>query len=298
MSASSFVITTPPQFDFRQTVPSHGWIMLAPFQWGAASGWLRYVYESAAGDVLRLSMTAVSGGLQVHTPDVPEIDSALRAELTTAVKRMLNMAWDLRPFYAAMRKHNGYAWLKTERQGRLLISPSLWEDLAKVLLTTNCSWANTVAWSGRLCQLGAPHPTSKGTSAFPTPQHIAQMEFAELADALRAGYRNAYLHELAKTIANGEVDLSAWLELDSDAFCAAVKSLKGFGDYAARTLACMYGHFDQIAVDSSVRAMYATLHKHGEKADAKEITTHYRRFGEWSGLVLWLDNKRYWSARD
>ncbi|MCY4145396.1 MAG: hypothetical protein OXE95_07530 [Chloroflexi bacterium] len=54
MNGSSFVIETPPQFDFLQTVLSHGWVMLAPFRWAAARGRLSYVYQSEAGAVLRL----------------------------------------------------------------------------------------------------------------------------------------------------------------------------------------------------------------------------------------------------
>ena len=298
MTSASFVIPTAPQFDFLNTVLSHGWLMLAPFSWEAESGTLQYVYQSAAGDVQRLRMSEAADGVRVDLPDCPLLDAPLEAELTAAVKRMLNIACDLSAFYCAMRAHPGYDWLEKERQGRILIGPSLWEDLAKVLLTTNCNWAQTVNMSGRLCQLGAAHPTIAGVNAFPTPQRIAELDFDELAEAIRAGYRNAYLHELAQKIVSGEVDLVAWLRLDSDAFYQAVKSLKGFGDYAAGTVARMVGHFDKVAIDTACHAMFAALHNGGVKGDAQAIKTHYATFGEWRGLVLWMDIMRSYSRAD
>ena len=53
MSEAGFVIPTAAQFDFKQTVPSHGWLMLAPFRWDGASNTLHYVYQTAAGEVRR-----------------------------------------------------------------------------------------------------------------------------------------------------------------------------------------------------------------------------------------------------
>ena len=298
MTDAAFVIPTPPQFDFHQTVQSHGWLMLAPFTWDAEGGALQYVYQSAAGDVQQLRMSAAEGGVRVDLPDCPALNPSLETELTAAVTRMLNLDWDLSAFYAAMRAHEGYDWLEQERQGRILICPSLWEDLAKVLLTTNNSWAQTVHMSRRLCQLGAAHPTIEGCHAFPKPERVAAMDFAEMAETVRAGYRNAYLHELAGKIASGEVDLDAWLALGSDALYQAVKSLKGFGDYAAGTIVRMVGHFDKIAIDTACHAMYAELHNGGVKGSEKDIKTHYEIFGEWRGLVLWMDIMRYYSAAE
>ena len=42
---------------------------------------------------------------------------------------MLSLEWDLSAFYHAMRAHAGYEWLEAERRGRILVCPSLWEDL-------------------------------------------------------------------------------------------------------------------------------------------------------------------------
>ena len=292
MSETGFVIPTAPQFSFERTVHSHGWLMLPPFSWDDESGTLGYVYQLAAGDAQRLRIRDAKDGIRVDAPDSPRLTSVARSEIAAAVRRMLNVDWDLSQFYAAMAAHKGYQWLEAERRGRILIAPSMWEDLAKVLLTTNCSWAQTVNMCRQLCQLGAPHPTFEDSRAFPTAERIAAMAFTEFAEQVRAGYRSAYLYELAQTIADGRIDLDAWLALDSDAMYKAVKSLKGLGDYAAGTLARMYGHFDKIAIDTACLTMFAELHNGGEKGSAADIRAHYARFGRWRGLVMWMDIMR------
>ena len=289
----SFVIPTSEQFDFRRTVLSHGWLMLPPFSWDEESGSLSYVYQSAAGAILRLLMREADGDVVVALPDCRGLTVELEADLRAAVTHMLNINWDLSAFYAGMKAHAGYDWLEAERRGRILISPSLWEDLAKVLLTTNCSWSQTANMCGQLCQLGAAHPTLEGCHAFPPAERIAEMEFDRFADRVRAGYRSAYLHELATKIADGEVIPDDWLELDSTSMFQAVKSLKGFGDYAAGTVVRMYGHFDKIAIDTACHAMFAERHNSGVKGSNNEIKAHYARFGSWAGLVMWMDIMRH-----
>ena len=292
MTAPSFVIETAPQFDFRATVFSHGWYMLAPFSWDEGTATLSTIYRTKAGPVRCLALSAAGSGLQVALPDSPALETDLRAELESLARRMLSLDWDLRPFYAAMRGFAGYDWLEAEKRGRILVGADLWEDLAKVLLTTNTTWAQTVQCCARLCQLGTPHPSLPDRHAFPDAGQIAALDFAAFADTLRAGYRNAYLYELAGRIAGGELDLDAWLRLDSENLYAAVKSLKGFGDYAAGTIARMAGHFDKIAIDSACRDMYALLHNNGVKGDDADIARHYAAFGRWRGLVMWMDIMR------
>ena len=169
---------------------------------------------------------------------------------------------------------------------------SIWEDLVKVLLTTNTTWAQTIQTSQRLCNLGTPHPTLADTYAFPTAHQIASLDFESLAEQLRAGYRTAYLYELANQIASGQLDVESWRAFDSDTLYKQVKSLKGYGDYAAGTMVRMLGHFDKLAIDSACRDMYARLHNNGEKGDDKAIKAQYEAFGVWKGLIMWMNIMR------
>ena len=296
MTATAFIVKAAPQFDFRQTVFSHGWYMLAPFSWDEERAVLATIYKTTAGSVLCLELSAAESGVRVAVPESDTPVADLRDEIETLVRRMLSLDQDLCPFYAAMRGFDGYGWLEAQRRGRILVSASLWEDLAKVLLTTNTSWAQTVQMCARLCQLGTPHPLHSCRHAFPSAGQITALDFDAFASTLRAGYRNAYLYELAGRVASGEVDLDSWLRLDSDGLYAAVKSLKGFGDYAAGTIARLTGHFDKIAIDSACRDMVAKLHNGGARGSDAIIRRHYAAFGRWQGLVMWMDILRYYAV--
>jgi len=266
--------------------------MLAPFDLDRDTMTLHYTLAMPAGDVLRLALAMQDGQLQVNVPDRDTLSNAEAKYIYDAVRIMLNLDWDLQPFYLAMTEFDGYGWLEREHKGRILISPTVWEDLAKVLFTTNTSWAQTVQMSERLCALGNPHPTLPEVYAFPTAQVVADMDFEVLSDQLRAGYRTAYLHDLAQKIADSTIDVESWRRLEGDDLYKQVKSLKGFGDYSAGTMVRMLGHFDKLAIDSACRDMYASLHNNGEKGKDKDIKAHYAIFGNWKGLVMWMDIMR------
>jgi len=285
-------IPVSTQFDFEQTVLSHGWYMLAPYTLDRDTMTLQSIYQAQSGDVLQLSMRQIGTQVQVNVADTDALSTALHDDIAHAVKTMLNIDWDLGAFYQAMRGFEGYDWLEKERKGRILIAPTIWEDLAKVLFTTNTTWAQTIQMSQRLCQLGTPHPTISDAFAFPTPHKIAELNFDTLAEHLRAGYRTAYLHELAVQIASGQLEVESWRMLDSDTLYKQVKSLKGYGDYTAGTMVRMLGHFDKLATDSACREMYATLHNNGVKGDDKAIKAQYEAFGQWKGLVMWMNIMR------
>lgn len=289
---AQLVIPTTEQFNFERTVLSHGWYMLAPFHLQRDEMILHYTYQAKSGDILRLGVSADDTTIHVVIPEYERISDALSSEIEAVVSRILNVDWDLGEFYQAMQNFDGYDWLEHEQRGRILIAPTLWEDLAKVLFTTNTTWAQTIQMSERLCQLGTPHTIYADCYAFPTAQMIAQIDFDTLANHLRAGYRTAYLYDVAQSIATGEVDIEAWRDLDGQTLNKRIKSIKGYGDYSAGTILRMLGHFDKLAIDSACREMYAKLHNKGEKGTDADIKAHYAQFGRWQGLVMWMNIMR------
>ena len=85
--------------------------------------------------------------------------------------------------------------------GRLLRSPTVYEDLVKTICTTNCSWALTKKMTANLVEkLG--EKTSDGKSAFPTAQRMANVSAEFYKTEIRAGYRSAYFAELAEKTAS------------------------------------------------------------------------------------------------
>ena len=66
-------------------------------------------------------------------------DGAPAAELAGTIRHMLRMDDDLSPFYARGAEDPELAWA-AEGAGRMLRSPTVFEDVVKTICTTNCTW--------------------------------------------------------------------------------------------------------------------------------------------------------------
>jgi 3-methyladenine DNA glycosylase/8-oxoguanine DNA glycosylase len=276
------VLATPKFFHFHHTITSHGWYQLAPFTYDASQGFLTRVHQLSDGVAVRVQMSASVDGLQVVS-DI-SLTPVQTNELHEAVARMLCFDWDIDALYSALEAYPPYAWVAQEWHGRLLVAPTIWEDMAKVLLTTNTTWSQTIAMVKRVCALGQ---ACSADFAFPTPQQIARLSLSEFAEVAKIGYRAESLYGLAQAICGG-LDVESWRSLSSEALYKNIRAQKGFGDYATSTLLRHLGHFDRIAIDSVCRATYKRVTQRSEAPD-KDIREHYAQFANWQGMVMWLD---------
>jgi N-glycosylase/DNA lyase len=177
----------------------------------------------------------------------------------------------------------------------LLRAPTVFEDLVKMICTTNCSWALTEKMvSGLVDELG--RESDAGRKSFPTAEAMAGVSEKFYRDRVRAGYRSPYLKELAQRVASGELDVESWLKIDlsHDQFMKELKRVKGVGNYAAENLLKLLGRYDGLALDSWTRAQFAKTRNNGRAASDKKIARFYSRFNSWRGLVLWCDMTRHW----
>lgn len=299
MSRRRFRVATPADFRFRTTLYSHGWVQLRPFRHDAELTRLERTHRLADGAVVHLTVTAGDDEVLEVAVDGADLTATRQRELAAAVGRVVHLDLDLAPFYERLRGEERYAWVERAGAGRLLRCPTVWEDLAKTLLTTNTTWGGTRKMVERLTALGEPHGDGEH-HAFPEPERIAALAADELDAHLRAGYRSPYLHALAADIAAGDLDVESWAdpELGSRELYERVTALQGFGPYAAGNVLKLLGHYDELALDSSARAMFARQFRDGEKAADEEIEAHYAPYGQWRGLVLWMDMIREWFHED
>jgi 3-methyladenine DNA glycosylase/8-oxoguanine DNA glycosylase len=291
---TTLTLPTPPEFRFWPTVVSHGWCDLPPYQCDESTYTFTRIHQLSDGRVIRLVLRDAEcqmGSLTVHVEGVRgKLSARLTAEIQQVVRRALEMDRDLTPFYALLRPHPRYSWVEVIGAGRMLSAPTVWEDLAKTLLTTNTTWRMTVQMVTRLNSLG--DSDAHGGQAFPTPERIAALTPESLDQHIRAGYRSPYLHQLATRIATGDLEVESWRDaaLPTAEVHARITALKGFGDYAAGNMLRLLGHFDRLATDSVCRAVYRDQINDGvEAAHDKEIAAYYERFGGWRGLVQWMD---------
>jgi N-glycosylase/DNA lyase len=177
----------------------------------------------------------------------------------------------------------------------LLRSPTVFEDLVKMICTTNCSWALTDKMVNALVDaLG--RDVGRGSRSFPSPEVMAEMPEKFYRDEVRAGYRAPYLKELAERVAAGDIEPESWLVsgVSTEELKKEIKRVKGVGDYAAENMLKLVGRYDGLGLDSWVRAKFARMHNGSRKTDDKKIARYYGRYGEWRGLALWCDMTRDW----
>jgi N-glycosylase/DNA lyase len=188
-----------------------------------------------------------------------------------------------------------FAWIGVQGAGRMLRSPTVFEDVVKMICTTNCSWALTLKMvTGIVQNLG--QETKDGRRSFPSARAMADAPLSFYVDIARAGYRAPYLKEFAERVASGELDVEAWLtsSVPTVDLIKQMKQIKGVGDYAAENLLKLIGRYDGLALDSWTRAKFFQVRNAGKKASDKKISRYYARFREWRGLALWCDLTRDW----
>ncbi len=286
-------IKTPPNFNFHRTVLSHGWCALLPFELDKEKWKLVRVLDRGQTKPITIEITATRTGLTINTSRT--VGKRAAESIVRDVRHMFRLDDDLTQFYAAMAADSDFAWITDQGAGRLLRSPTVFEDLVKMICTTNCSWALTEKMVTALVnELG--EESDDGRKSFPTAETMAKQTAAFYRDKVRAGYRAPYFSELAQRVASGELDVEGWLKLDlpHDSFMKEMKRVKGVGNYAAENLLKLVGRYDGLALDSWTRAQFAQLRNHGRAASDKKILRFYARFNSWRGLALWCDMTRHW----
>lgn len=268
-------IPTPAGFSFQATVTAHGWRRLLPFGWNEDTQTLTRAEDFGIGRAVEMEIKAVDGAVVVETDGVCDAD-----DLGARVRRMLQMDLPLEQFHAYCCTVPTLASIAEGGQGRMLRSPTLWEDAIKVIATTNTTWAQTISMSARL--VGAFGTAGR---TFPTPAQIAAVPLNEFAAAARMGYRAAYVHAIASAIAAGDLDLEAW---QAGAVTAAdlrkrLLGLPGIGPYGAACLMLYLGKPGQVNCDSVARALLSA--ELGRTVTDKEVHLFFEAHGDWRGLV-------------
>ena len=286
-------IPTPRNFSFRRTVASHGWYQLPPFALDTKTWQLSRVIDLGTKPPVTVFMTGLKNGVRVAT--ARPLNKSAAATVLRDCRHILRLDDDLSVFYVVTGNDPEFAWICEQGAGRLLRSPTVFEDLVKMICTTNCSWALTLKMvNGLVDNLG--RETNDGRRSFPKADALAAMPLKFFVDEVRSGYRAPYLKELADRVASGELNVEEWLtsELPTAELIKQMKGVKGVGPYAAENLLKLLGRYDGLALDSWTRAKFFEIRNNGRKANDKKIARYYSRFNEWRGLALWCDVTHDW----
>lgn len=242
-----------------------------------------------AGTVRRVTMLPEGGELAVQVAG-PRLSARAKAELDAAVRRMFRLDEDLAPFYAAIENDPVLSWV-AKGAGRMLASPTVFEDVVKTVCTTNCAWSGTVRMVTALVK-------DLGEGAFPEPHVMAAAPPKFYRDVARAGYRGAYLKALSAAVAKGSLDMESLRPeygLPDSEVEEQLSALPGVGPYACAHIMMLLGRYHRLIFDSWTRPAYLRF-SGKRRASDRTIVRAFRPYGAFAGLAFWLTLTRHWVA--
>jgi N-glycosylase/DNA lyase len=306
MTTVELELVTPggEPIDLWRTLISHGFAGLAPTVLDEEARTLSLTIRVPRGRPRRVRVSPA--GARRARIDVlgPRPGPAVVAAALAGVAHVLRLDQDLSAFYDQLRDDPELAWAAAGA-GRMLRSPTVFEDVVKTICTTNCAWGATVRMANALVtHLGDPALGGDGplSNAFPTPAAMAEQPESFYRDVVRAGYRGAYLRSLARSVTDGTLDLEAFAgatieEIPDAELEAALLALPGVGPYAAAHIMMTLGRHSRLILDSWTRPTYARLAGRRRPVADRTIERRFRRYGDFAGLAFWLYVTSDWAER-
>jgi 3-methyladenine DNA glycosylase/8-oxoguanine DNA glycosylase len=291
---SIITLHTSKDFNFWRTVYSHGWCSLRPFSVDKEQRALNRILTLTDKSLVLCRITGKKGSLlNIKTESASLLTAAHRSEVKQLMASCLRLTEDFSDFYRETRCYPKYRWIVKAKAGRMLRSPSVFEDIVKMVCTTNCSWAFTEIMINNLVEkLGESF--DHALKSFPSPEALAGTTDRFLRTQIKAGYRSPFLLEFAEKVASGSLDIECWRssELTTDALFQELRSIKGVGAYSAGNMLKLLGRYDYLGIDSWGRAQYFKMYHQGRIVSDSTIERRYT--GTWRGLFFWLDMTKYW----
>ena len=278
--------------DFRRTLASHGVADLLPNRLDEQA-WTLETTIAVDGRARTVRLCeGRPGRARVEVLD-GRTGARQRERLLAVVRHMLRLDEDLSRFYALVAGDPELAWT-TAGAGRMLRSPTVFEDVVKTVCTTNCAWSGTVRMVTALVEhLGVEGAHGR---AFPAAEAMAEAPDDFYRDVARAGYRGPYLRAIAAAVADGTLDLEALdgrSDLPDDEVAERLLALPGVGPYAAAHIMMLLGRYGRLILDSWTRPKYSRLTT-GRKIGDRTIERRFRRYRDFAGLAFWLFLTQDW----
>jgi 3-methyladenine DNA glycosylase/8-oxoguanine DNA glycosylase len=278
---STLTLATPPGFDLKTAVCSYGYFMLAPNRWEPEHDrFVRVMSDSNDHPIIVTVTQRKDRALSLRTDT--RITRTLRTPLLAGLSRTLRVSEDFKAF------HKLHPQARRARFGRLLRSPTLFEDIVKTITGCNVAWSSTIRMNQLLCE-------KLGHGAFPSPTQLAAVTPDWLKENCKVGYRADRIVRLARAIVDGSLDLNA-LENHTgttDELLKQLKTIHGIGDYAAANIAQHLGRYNALAIDSETYRHFRQYHHIATPDNPQRlhetIRKHYARFAPYQFLAYWYE---------
>jgi 3-methyladenine DNA glycosylase/8-oxoguanine DNA glycosylase len=288
--------------DLWRTLTSHGFVELPPMRLDEEARALEITIPVEDESPRTVRIAQGSHGHAVVEVRGRAPGARARERILASVRHVLRLDENLSGFYELAAADPDLAWV-ARGAGRMIRSPTVFEDVVKTICTTNCAWGATQRMVGALVEhlgrpaAGAPAVGTHGR-AFPTPEAMARAGEDFYRGVARAGYRGAYLVSVAGSVADGSIDLeelgrASRDDLPDDEVATRLLALPGVGAYAAAHIMMTIGRYSRLILDSWTRPKYARLVERKAVPDTS-IARRFRRFGPFAGLAFWLFLTRDW----
>jgi N-glycosylase/DNA lyase len=296
LKITTLSLPTPKDFDFWHTVYSHGWCSLLPFHVDKEQHSLNLVLTIDDGAPVYCQISdSKQSFLRIQVNSIKRLSRRQCSQIIQHLAECLRLTENYSDFYREVNRYPKYRWIAKAKAGRMLRASSVFEDIVKMICTTNCSWSLTETIIENLVgELGRPFDDSQ--KSFPPPEAIAGTTEQFLRKTIRAGYRSPFLLEFAEKVANGNLNVESWRssELSTGVLFKELRSIKGVGEYAAGNILKLLGRYDYLGLDSWVRGKYYELYHSGRKVSDRTIERRYIPYGKWRGLFFWMEMTKHW----
>lgn len=295
--ASRITIATPADYELRRDFCSYGYFLLHPNHWDPRRREFSRVLSLEDGPAHVRVAQPGGAGRPLSVLASRGLSAAERGRARAQLARILRLEED-EPVIAAF--HGLDPRWRAAGRGRLMRSPTLFEDVLKTVTSCNVTWPSTVHMNRRLCEVLGEAVEVNGTRhhAFPSASRLARTRPQTLRARCRVGYRDQRIIELARLFTprgRRPAELEAeWFEdrANSDeAVFERLIDLPGIGPYAAANIMQLLGRYSRLPLDTeSVRHGRAILGYKGSSAQImKQVHHHYAPFGPHAFRSYWFE---------
>jgi DNA-3-methyladenine glycosylase II len=165
-----------------------------------------------------------------------DLDSSTKAQISSALDRLLGRSIDLRPFYYFANHDTRLSGMVQRFYGlKPPRFPTVFEALVNGIACQQLSLAVGITLLNRLAEArGLPFRGSDETQySFPTPEQLASAKAPELQQLGFSSNKTRALIELASAIAMGRLDLERLGRVDDQAAIARLLDIRGVGRWTA-----------------------------------------------------------------
>ena len=263
----------------RQTVYSHGWVQLAPWEWNPDQNCISRKESLDGNNIVSLCLLQVTPKSFVIKSDKCDLNQNQVNILKRRASRWISGEWNPEGAMQTARRLNSHIALYLKQGGgRFLRSSTFYEDLIKTICTINTNWASTVHMIKALV-------SQFEGECFPNPTQVSNLGSEFLKKNTRMGFRSDVVYRVSRFFA----ELNVGTGLEDDVRVNLTKegllNFKGLGPYSANHMMMLSLDFSSIPIDSEVSSYCKEWYGLGPH----EIEAFFDPWGEYKVLGYKLD---------